>query len=103
MARAGLTPEIVVDLALAIVDEHGLAAVTLSAVAARAGVATPSLYKHVRNLAELAELVSIRVMDQLADRGYAAVAGPVGRRCAARLRRRLARATPTTIPADTPP
>ncbi|WP_061290857.1 TetR/AcrR family transcriptional regulator [Herbidospora cretacea] len=78
MARAGLTPEIVVDLALAIVDEHGPAAVTLSAVAARAGVATPSLYKHVRNLAELAELVSIRVMGELADRGYAAVAGRSG-------------------------
>ncbi|GLX94991.1 TetR/AcrR family transcriptional regulator [Herbidospora sp. NBRC 101105] len=78
MVRAGLTPEIVVDHAMAIVDEHGPAAVTLSAVAARAGVATPSLYKHVRNLAELTELVSIRVMDQLAERGFAAVAGRSG-------------------------
>ncbi|GAB1819985.1 TetR/AcrR family transcriptional regulator [Herbidospora sp. RD11066] len=78
MARAGLTPEIVVDLAIAIVDESGPEAVTLSAVASRAGVATPSLYKHVRNLAELTTLVSIRVMNELVDRGYEAIAGRSG-------------------------
>ncbi len=50
--RPGLTPEIVVDLAPAIVDEHSRPPSRWPAVAARAGVATTSLYKHVRNLAE---------------------------------------------------
>ncbi|GAA2868319.1 TetR/AcrR family transcriptional regulator [Streptosporangium fragile] len=78
MARAGLSPAAIVDLALRIADEEGPAAVTLSAVAGRAGVATPSLYKHVRNLAELNTLVSVRVMDELADRLREAVLGRSG-------------------------
>ncbi|MET7458901.1 TetR-like C-terminal domain-containing protein [Nonomuraea sp. NPDC005501] len=78
MARAGLSRDAVVDLALRIIDEEGAAAVTLAAVAGRAGVATPSLYKHVRNLAELNTLVSVRVMDELADRLREAVLGRSG-------------------------
>ncbi|MFC4531555.1 TetR/AcrR family transcriptional regulator [Sphaerisporangium dianthi] len=78
MARAGLSPDAVVDIALRIIDEEGTAAVTLSAVAARAGVATPSLYKHVRNLAELNDLVTVRVMDELADRLREALLGRSG-------------------------
>ncbi|MGW4637754.1 TetR/AcrR family transcriptional regulator [Sphaerisporangium sp. NPDC004334] len=78
MARAGLSPEAVVDIALRIIDEEGPAAVTLAAVAGRAGVATPSLYKHVRNLAELNDLVSARVMDELADRLREALLGRSG-------------------------
>ncbi|GIH70915.1 TetR/AcrR family transcriptional regulator [Sphaerimonospora thailandensis] len=67
MARAGLSADAIVDLALQIIDEEGPDAVKLSAVAGRAGVATPSLYKHVRNIAELNTLVAIRVMNELAD------------------------------------
>ncbi|MEV0150967.1 MULTISPECIES: TetR-like C-terminal domain-containing protein [unclassified Nonomuraea] len=78
MARAGLSRDAVVDLALRIIDEEGGAALTLAAVAGRAGVATPSLYKHVRNLAELNTLVSVRVMDELADRLREAVLGRSG-------------------------
>ncbi|GIH27128.1 TetR family transcriptional regulator [Acrocarpospora phusangensis] len=78
MGRAGLTAEIIVDLAMGIVDESGPEAVTLSAVAARAGVATPSLYKHVRNLAELTTLLSIRVMVELGDRAALSIAGRSG-------------------------
>ncbi|WP_036324866.1 TetR/AcrR family transcriptional regulator [Microbispora sp. ATCC PTA-5024] len=78
MARAGLSPDAIVDLALQIIDEEGPAAVTLSAVAGRAGVATPSLYKHVRNLAEVNTLVSIRVMDELADKARERVLGLSG-------------------------
>lgn len=52
MPRAGLDRSAVVALALAVVDESpaGLADLTLAAVAARAGVAVPSLYKHVDGL-----------------------------------------------------
>jgi AcrR family transcriptional regulator len=65
----------VVDIALRLIDEKGPAGLTLAAVASRAGVATPSLYKHVRSLAELRGLVSARIMDALAERIGAAVLG----------------------------
>ncbi|WP_228718230.1 TetR family transcriptional regulator [Kitasatospora acidiphila] len=41
MPRAGLNPDAVVDHALALIDEDGPDALTLAAVAARAGVAAP--------------------------------------------------------------
>lgn len=66
MPRVGLTPDTVIDIALAILDETG--DVTLTAVASRAGVATPSLYKHVANLAELRSLIAIHAMTELNDR-----------------------------------
>lgn len=56
MPRAGLSPDAVVDLALAVVDDggpRGYEDLTLAAVAARAGVAVPSLYKHVAGLPAL--------------------------------------------------
>jgi AcrR family transcriptional regulator len=54
--RAGLDRAAVGALALAVVDDGGptgYADLTLAAVAARAGVAVPSLYKHVGGLGEL--------------------------------------------------
>ncbi|GAA2097699.1 TetR/AcrR family transcriptional regulator [Actinomadura alba] len=78
MPRAGLSPDAVVDVALDLVDEGGAGALTLAAVAGRAGVATPSLYKHVRNLTELRALVSIRIMDEISDRAGEAVLGRSG-------------------------
>lgn len=52
MPRAGLDRSAVVALALAVLDDSpgGLGDLTLAAVAARAGVAVPSLYKHVDGL-----------------------------------------------------
>lgn len=58
-----------------VVDEHGSAALTLAAVAARVGVATPSLYNHVSSLAQLRTLMAIQVMEALAGRLTAAVLG----------------------------
>ncbi|GAA3367563.1 TetR/AcrR family transcriptional regulator [Streptomyces sannanensis] len=75
MARAALSANAVVDIALQIVDEGTPAALTLSAVAGRAGVATPSLYKHVSNLAELRELMSARIVNEIADQVGEAVLG----------------------------
>ncbi|MGW6705062.1 TetR/AcrR family transcriptional regulator [Streptomyces sp. NPDC054956] len=75
MPRASLSADAVVDVALGLVDEEGPAALTLSAVAGRAGVATPSLYKHVRSLAELRDLLSARIMNELADEVGGAVLG----------------------------
>ena len=65
MPRAGLNPDVLVDVALALVDEKGLDALSLAAVADRAGVAAPSLYKHVGSLAALRELMALRVIRQL--------------------------------------
>ena len=61
MPRAGLSTDGVVDVALAIVDEQGPEALSLSVVAARAGVAAPSLYKHVASVAELRSRVAAAV------------------------------------------
>ncbi len=79
MPRVGLTPEQVVDHALVLVDEQGPEALTLAAVAARAKVATPSLYKHVSGgLAELRLLIAVRVTEELADRLAEAALGRSG-------------------------
>ncbi|MET9295138.1 WHG domain-containing protein [Streptomyces sp. NPDC003077] len=78
MPRAGLSPAAVVAIALELVDEAGPEALTLAKVAARADVAPPSLYKHVRNLAQLRSLVSARVMDEITDRAAEAVLGRSG-------------------------
>jgi AcrR family transcriptional regulator len=78
--RAGLSPEAVVDIAVELIDEgdQGPSALTLAAVAARAGVATPSLYKHVHSLAELRALVSRRGWQELTERIADAVTGRAG-------------------------
>jgi AcrR family transcriptional regulator len=64
MPRAGLSTDSVVDVALALIDEKGPDALSLAAVADRAGVAAPSLYKHVGSLADLRDLVAIKIMRQ---------------------------------------
>lgn len=62
MPRAGLTGDAVVRIALDLVDaggSTGFADLTLAKVAAEAGVATPSLYKHVGSLAALRREVAV--------------------------------------------
>ncbi|MEV4630040.1 WHG domain-containing protein [Micromonospora sp. NPDC049523] len=78
MPRAGLSTSAVVSAALDVVDEQGIGALTLAAVAARTGVATPSLYKHVGNIAELRDLVGVRVMTEMAEHFGDAVIGRSG-------------------------
>jgi AcrR family transcriptional regulator len=68
--RAGLDRAAVVELALAVVDDGGttgFADLTLSAVAARAGVAVPSLYKHVAGLPALRREVALVCIEAFAD------------------------------------
>jgi AcrR family transcriptional regulator len=78
MPRAGLSTTAVVDAAIALIDDQGLPALTLAAVAARTGVAAPSLYKHVGSLAELRTLVALRVMEEMSERFATAVMGRSG-------------------------
>lgn len=87
MPRAGLTPDRVVDTAIALVDERGLDALTLAAVADRCGVAAPSLYKHVSNLADLRTLVGVRILREMADEFSTAVMGRSGADAVATLMR----------------
>lgn len=76
--RAGLSPAAVVEAALAIIDEQGLGALTLAAVAQRTGVAAPSLYKHVGSLGELRMLVGARVIEEMTAHFTRAVVGRSG-------------------------
>jgi AcrR family transcriptional regulator len=76
--RSRLTTAKVVDAALELVDEQGVEGLTLAAVAARTGVATPSLYKHVASLGELRGHVGVRVLEEMTSRFTAAVLGLAG-------------------------
>ncbi|MEV4149163.1 TetR/AcrR family transcriptional regulator [Amycolatopsis sp. NPDC049691] len=76
--RAGLTTGAVVDLALKIVDQAGPDALTLAKVAERAKVAAPSLYKHVKNLADLRRLIDLRVVQEMAETLTQAATGREG-------------------------
>ncbi|MGX7676038.1 TetR/AcrR family transcriptional regulator [Plantactinospora sp. DSM 117369] len=78
MPRVGLSTSAVVGAAIEVIDEQGVDALTLAAVAARTGVAPPSLYKHVAGLAELRTLVGIRVITEMTDRSVTAVLGRSG-------------------------
>ena len=78
MPRAGLSPDAVVSAALEVLDARGPEGLTLKAVADWSGVATPSLYKHVRGLPELRRLLAIRIIDEAAARMGAAVMGLAG-------------------------
>ncbi len=75
MARAGLSPAIVVAEAARLADEVGLDRLTLAALAARLGVALPSLYKHIRSLDALQWKVSALATAELADAVGPAAAG----------------------------
>lgn len=67
MPRAGLTPAIVVDRAAELADEVGYDGLTLALVAARLGVAVPSLYKHVDGLDALRRGVAIQAVAELGE------------------------------------
>lgn len=60
MPRVGLTPDLVIDTAAMIADEGGMRAVTLAAIAERAGVKPPSLYKHVDGLDAIERGLALR-------------------------------------------
>lgn len=74
-----LTPASVIAAAAALADEDGFDAVTLSAVARRLGVRTPSLYSHVRDRDALLDGVTGLALGELAARVGEAVAGRAGR------------------------
>jgi AcrR family transcriptional regulator len=76
--RAGLTPELVTAEAAALADEVGLDDLTFAALAARLGVAVPSLYKHVPSIAALHRRLSVVATRELGDALADAAAGRAG-------------------------
>src|ERR671918_2600213 len=74
--KAGRKPRVsreqVLDAALAIADEGGLAAVTMANVGARLGVEAMSLYRHIGNKEEM--------LDGLVDRVFAEIEVPADAR-----------------------
>ncbi|WP_051722494.1 TetR/AcrR family transcriptional regulator [Streptomyces albus] len=79
MARAGLTTERLTRAGAELADEAGLDQVTLSALARRFDVKVASLYSHVRNSRDLRTRITLLALEELADRGAAALAGRAGK------------------------
>ena len=67
MPRAGLDAAAVTEAGAALADEIGFAELSMSLVAERLGVRTPSLYKHVDGLADLARRVCILAVTELGE------------------------------------
>lgn len=100
MARAGLSHDAVVRIAVDLVDAGGptgFANLTLAKVAAQAGVATPSLYKHVGSLAALRRevaVVSVEDYTRALTDATVGLAGPDAVAALAHATRRFARTHP---------
>ncbi len=60
----GLNAEAVLDAAELLADEEGLDATTLARLAARLGIRSPSLYRHVEGLDGLRRGLTIRGLDE---------------------------------------
>ena len=67
MARAGLDTNAVVRAAAEIIDRDGLDGLSLSALATKLGVKSPSLYAHINGLEDLRRRLGILAAEQLGD------------------------------------
>ena len=67
MSRRTLTAETAIMAASDLVDEVSYHGLTLAAVAQRSGVASASLYQHIRGLADLRRQVATRAMYEFGD------------------------------------
>ncbi|MER7893616.1 TetR-like C-terminal domain-containing protein [Micromonospora sp. NPDC094482] len=78
MPRVGLNQQTVVREAARLADEVGYQQLTLAALAARLGVALPSLYKHVRGADALTQKLSALATAELATELTGAAVGRAG-------------------------
>ena len=74
-----LTVDRLVRGAADLADEAGFDQVTASAVARRFGVQVASLYSHVKGTNDLLTRVALLALEEMADRGSAALAGRSGK------------------------
>ncbi|MEV7692243.1 TetR-like C-terminal domain-containing protein [Microbacterium sp. NPDC089189] len=79
MPRAGLDPATVTETGADLADEIGFAQLSMSVVAERLGVKTPSLYKHVDGLADLSHRIAILAATEVGEALGTAVDGATGR------------------------
>jgi AcrR family transcriptional regulator len=97
MPRAGLSSDVIVSEAAALVDETGRDRLTLAELAKRFGVAQPSLYKHVDGVDALHRLLTVKVLREVGDvlrRAATGRAGPDGLQAIAQAYRSYALAHP---------
>ncbi|HEY0237751.1 MAG TPA: WHG domain-containing protein [Friedmanniella sp.] len=78
MPRAGLDPATVTEAGAALADEVGFARLSMGLLAERLGVKTPSLYKHVDNLADLSHRIAVLAAVELGDALRDATQGRAG-------------------------
>ncbi|WNI21213.1 TetR-like C-terminal domain-containing protein [Streptomyces sp. ITFR-16] len=79
MVRAGLTAERLTRAGAELADEVGFEQVTVSALARRFDVKVASLYAHLKNSHDLRTRIALLALEELADRGAAALAGRAGK------------------------
>lgn len=79
MVRVGLTPERLTRAGAELADEVGFDQVTVSALARRFDVKVASLYSHLKNSHDLRTGIALLALEELADRGAAALAGRAGK------------------------
>jgi AcrR family transcriptional regulator len=98
MARqVGVDHAAVIRAAVAVADEEGLANLTLTAVASRLGIRSPSLYAHVNGVDGLMRDLYLEAEHQLSEHLRSAVMGRTGREalfCVARTYRAFAKDHP---------
>lgn len=73
--KAGITIDDIVEAAAVIADSDGLAAASLSSVAVRLGIKTPSLYNHVEGLPGLRRRLALHAAAELTAVFQAATEG----------------------------
>lgn len=78
MPRRGLDTAQVLEAAVALADEQGLAQLTLARLADRLGVRAPSLYNHIDGRGALLRLIRLRGLTELCDLIANAAAGLSG-------------------------
>ena len=78
MPRTGLSSEEMVAAAAALADEAGFGELTMGLLAERLGIRTPSLYKHVADLADLRHRVATLAMTELGEAVRDALQGRSG-------------------------
>ena len=79
MPRAGLTADRVTRAGAELADELGFEQVTPSVVARHFGVQVASLYSHLRNAEDLRVRIALLALEEMAERGAAALAGRAGK------------------------
>jgi AcrR family transcriptional regulator len=76
--RAGLVPASVTEAGAVLADEVGFDRLSMGLLAERLGVKTPSLYKHVDSLSDLAHRIAVLAMIEVGDALRDATQGRAG-------------------------